>query len=75
MAYKKSFEENMIEAEACINKMESDEVPLSESLALYKRGLELINFCDLELKEAQKEITLLDNAVPKEASDLRNKKS
>ena len=75
MAYKKSFEENMIEAEACINKMESDEVPLSESLALYKRGLELINFCDLELKEAQKEITLLDNAVPKKTSDLRNKNS
>lgn len=60
MAKKKlSFEESMIRMEEIVEKLESEEVSLEETLALYKEGLALATFCKEKLTDAEGEILLL----------------
>ena len=51
-----SFEESLSELETIIQKMESGEVKLSESVAFYERGIALKNHCEEILKEAKLKI-------------------
>jgi exodeoxyribonuclease VII small subunit len=39
MSKQKPFEENLKELEGCVTQMEDNELPLSEALALYKKGM------------------------------------
>lgn len=60
MPYEKSIEEGMIEAEACVNNLEEDNLSLSEALSEYKKGIELLHFCDIKLKSTKQQIQMLD---------------
>ncbi|WP_420829926.1 exodeoxyribonuclease VII small subunit [Nosocomiicoccus ampullae] len=55
-----SFEEKMKKLEDIIQKLDSDEVQLEESLSLYKEGIKLSKECDEILKNAQLEIEELE---------------
>ncbi len=50
---KMSFEEAMRELEAVVGQLESGEVELEKSIALYQRGAELKAHCDARLADAQ----------------------
>ena len=69
-----SFESALAELEAIVARMESGELPLAESLAAYKRGAELVAFCQSALKDAQQQVQVLERGVlqpftPPEADD------
>lgn len=58
-----SFESALTELESLIAKMEGGQLPLAESLAAYKRGTELLQFCQAQLKDAQQQVRVLENGV------------
>ena len=58
-----SFEAALAELEAIVGRMESGELPLRESLAAYKRGAELLAFCQAALKDAQQQVQVLEKGV------------
>lgn len=49
----KSFEENLIAAKAILEQLSSPDITLSESVALYKSGLESIESAQKLLDEAK----------------------
>ena len=51
-----SFEAALAELEGIISKLESGEVPLEESIALYERGAALKAHCEAKLKSAREKI-------------------
>ncbi|HSO05807.1 MAG TPA: exodeoxyribonuclease VII small subunit [Pelomicrobium sp.] len=55
-----SFEEALAELEALVGRMEDGELPLEESLKAYRRGAELLQFCQARLKDAQQQVKILD---------------
>jgi exodeoxyribonuclease VII small subunit len=58
-----SFEAALAELEALVGRMESGELPLQESLAAYKRGAELLAYCQAALKDAQQQVQVLEKGV------------
>ncbi len=60
-----NFETALTELEAIVASMEGGQLPLAESLAAYKRGAELIAYCQSALKDAQQQIEVLDRGVLK----------
>lgn len=50
------FEEALKKLAEINEKLESDEISLEESLALYKEGMELTKLCQQKLDEAKQEI-------------------
>lgn len=64
-----SFEAALAELEAIVAQMESGELPLEQSLAAYKRGAELLQFCQAALKDAQQQVQLLENGLLQGFSD------
>jgi exodeoxyribonuclease VII small subunit len=69
-----SFEAALAELEALVGRMESGELPLQESLAAYKRGAELLAYCQAALKDAQQQVQVLEKGVlqpfsPDDAND------
>ena len=58
-----SFEAALAELEALVGRMESGELPLQESLAAYKRGAELLAYCQAALKDAEQQVRVLEKGV------------
>ena len=72
---KMSFEDAMKELESVVGQLESGDVPLDQSIALYERGAALKDHCQKKLAEAEEKvakITLDASGQPKgtEAVDL-----
>lgn len=61
----KDFEAALAELEGLVASMEGGQLPLKESLAAYRRGAELLAFCQAALKDAQQEIEILEKGVLK----------
>ena len=61
----KDFESALAELESIVAAMEGGQLPLQESLTAYKRGAELIVFCQTALKDAQQQIEILEKGVLK----------
>jgi exodeoxyribonuclease VII small subunit len=59
----KSFEAALAELEEIVTTMEGGKLPLKESLAAYKRGAELLQFCQATLKDAQLQVQVLEKGV------------
>ena len=59
-----SYEEAYEELEALVARMESGELPLEQSVALYERGQRLAAHCQALLEEAELKIKLVDEAGP-----------
>jgi exodeoxyribonuclease VII small subunit len=62
-----SFEQAMAELERVVGQLESAQVPLDQSIALYERGAELKKHCEQKLQQAEEkvaQITLGTDGVP-----------
>lgn len=60
-----TFESAVAELESIVTSMESGQLSLEEALASYRRGAELLKFCQATLQEAQQQVKLLENGVLK----------
>jgi exodeoxyribonuclease VII small subunit len=60
-----SFESALTELEKIVAGMEAGQLPLEQSLAAYKRGAELLKYCQAALQDAQREVRILEENVLK----------
>jgi exodeoxyribonuclease VII small subunit len=61
-----SFEAALRELEQTVARMESGELTLEQSLASYKRGAALLQYCQSALADAQQQIKLLEDGMLKD---------
>ncbi len=64
-----SFESALAELEAIVARMEGGQLPLEESLQSYRRGSELIKFCQAQLASAQQQVRVLEGNLLKPLPD------
>ena len=57
----KTFEEELLELEEIVKKLESGEVPLDDAIKEFTKAMELSKKCDEKLKTAEEAITKLVN--------------
>lgn len=55
-----SFEAALAELESLVAGMEAGQMSLEQSLAAYKRGAQLLEFCQAALADAQQQVKILD---------------
>ena len=55
-----SFEQALAEIEGIVTAMETGQLPLEQSLAAYKRGAELLQYCQAQLREAHQQVKVLE---------------
>jgi exodeoxyribonuclease VII small subunit len=67
-----SFEATIAELEAIVAQMESDNLPLDQSITAYKRGAELLQLCQQSLSNAEQEIRILTDANKLAAFNINN---
>ena len=60
-----SFEAALAELETIVATMEGGQLPLAESLAAYKRGAELLQYCQAALKDAEQQVQIFEKGVLK----------
>lgn len=60
-----TFESALSELEKIVASMEAGQMPLEQSLAAYKRGAELLKFCQSSLQDAQQQVKILEENVLK----------
>jgi exodeoxyribonuclease VII small subunit len=60
-----TFEAALAELETIVGTMEGGQVPLADALAAYKRGAELLQYCQAALKDAQQQVQVLERGVLK----------
>ena len=53
----------MAELEKIVSSMEEGDLPLERSLAAYKRGAELLKYCQAALQDAQQQVKVLEEGV------------
>ncbi len=53
------FEKAFQELEQIVRRLESEEMPLDESLQLFEKGIRLSRFCNQKLEEVEKKIELI----------------
>ena len=64
-----SFESNLQKLENIVDKLESGEIGLEESVKLYEEGMKIKKICDIKLKDIEmqiKKIKIEDNKIIKE---------
>jgi len=60
-----TFEAALAELEVIVATMEGGQLPLKDALAAYKRGAELLTYCQASLKDAQQQVEVLEQGVLK----------
>ena len=55
-----TFESALAELENIVASMEGRQLSLEQSLSAYKRGAELLQFCQLQLADAQQQVKVLE---------------
>jgi exodeoxyribonuclease VII small subunit len=66
---KNTFESALKELESIVSQMESGQLPLEQSLTAYKRGAELLQFCQKSLAEVEQQVRILNGANQLQAFD------
>ena len=59
----KDYESALAELDAIVSDMESGQLPLEASLAAYKRGAELLQYCRQQLADAEQQVKILENGA------------
>jgi exodeoxyribonuclease VII small subunit len=60
-----TFEENYMRLEEVIARLDSGNLPLDESVALYEEGIRLAQYCEQQLDNAEIKVTqILTDAEP-----------
>lgn len=54
------YESAVAELESIVTKLESGQLPLEQSLAIYQRGAELLKQCQSLLTDAEQKISILN---------------
>lgn len=68
MPKKQAFEEALKRLEEIVEKLETGDVSLDESLAVFQEGIDLYRFCHKRLTEAEKRVKVLIENVKGEFS-------
>ena len=55
------FEDALKQLESIVNRLENQEVPLEDSVALYEKGMELSKYCTEILEQAELKITQVND--------------
>jgi exodeoxyribonuclease VII small subunit len=55
----KKFEEAMERLENIVERLESGDLSLEESLKIFEEGMNLVSFCSKKLEEAEQKVTML----------------
>lgn len=58
-ARRNDFEKSFQQLETIVKRLESEELPLDESLQLFEEGIRLSRFCHQRLEEVEKKIELI----------------
>lgn len=58
----KNFEAALAELETIVTQMESGQLALEQSLAAYKRGSDLLQYCQHALGEVEQQIRILNES-------------
>ncbi|HXF66802.1 MAG TPA: exodeoxyribonuclease VII small subunit [Burkholderiales bacterium] len=58
-----SLEAALAELEKIVSSMEAGQMPLERALAAYKRGAELLKYCQAALQDAQQQVKLLEDGI------------
>ena len=61
-----SLEAALAELEKIVSSMEDGELPLERMLASYKRGAELLKYCQAALQDAQQQVKVLEDGILKD---------
>ena len=61
-----SLEAALAELEKIVSSMEEGKLPLERSLAAYKRGAELLKYCQGALQDAQQQVKVLEDGILKD---------
>jgi exodeoxyribonuclease VII small subunit len=65
-----TFEAALAELEDIVSGMEDGDLPLEQALNAYRRGAELMQYCQAQLKSAQQQVKVLEeNTLKNLASD------
>jgi exodeoxyribonuclease VII small subunit len=68
-----SLEAALAELEKIVSSMEAGQLPLERSLTAYKRGAELLKYCQSALQDAQQQVKVLENGILRDfKSDTRD---
>ena len=62
----KTFEGALAELEKIVASMEEGQLPLEESIAAYRRGAQLLQFCQAALNDAGQQVKILEAGLLKE---------
>lgn len=62
----KDFESAVAELEGLVASMETGKLSLEDSLAAYKRGMELTTWCQKTLADAEQQVKILENGLLKD---------
>jgi exodeoxyribonuclease VII small subunit len=60
-----TYESALAELESIVSRMEDGQLSLEHSLTAYKRGAELLKFCQGQLADAQQQVKVLEAGVLK----------
>lgn len=63
----KNFDDALSELESVVAQIEAGQLPLEQALASFKRGSELLQYCQKTLATAEQKIQILN-----ETNDLKN---
>ena len=63
------FESAVRELEAIVSRMESDGLPLEESLAAYRRGVELVRSAQARLAAVEQQVKVLEEGTLRPLAD------
>jgi exodeoxyribonuclease VII small subunit len=69
MGSEKNFEQAISELEAIVNQLEKGDLPLEETLKKFEHGIQLSQFCQKTLDEAQQKIEHLKLNSSKNTSE------
>ena len=64
-----SFEEALTELEALVERMESGDLTLEESLAAFEQGIALTRHCQEALQAAEQKVEILTARTPDAATE------
>ena len=67
-----SFEEAIAELGSLVSRLEAGELPLEDSIAAYKKGVELVQLCTSRLEKVENQIKILDKELLKPFSPDKN---
>lgn len=64
------YEAALAELEALVQRMESGDLPLEQSISSYQRGVELARVCQQRLDQAEQQVKVLQGQLLRPLNDI-----